>query len=202
MDYLILYARVRLRIISICAFWDGFATNLMKTLIICPALNKHGLVRLIMCVSLCVRLCISTPLHGSAGNCVGIFYGPQRVAWATWFVCARLRALCECVHCTHARVHIVLDGFSPKLMETCLGSQKLALHAWFSRARFRVHTTCMRMHACTHIHAGMHSHIFGRINSKIGGNIPLYHGLHNFYMRACMYTLCTHHQIQILLFIK
>jgi hypothetical protein len=47
MDYLILYARLRVRTISIYAFWDGFATNLVKTLIICLALNGHGLVCLI-----------------------------------------------------------------------------------------------------------------------------------------------------------
>jgi hypothetical protein len=41
-----LYARLRVRTISICAFWDGFATNLMKTFIICTALNGHGIVAL------------------------------------------------------------------------------------------------------------------------------------------------------------
>jgi hypothetical protein len=88
-----------------------------------------------------------------------------------FFMCAH--ATSRTTH-THAFEH---DGFSPKLMETFLGSQKLARHNWLLRARLRVH-------------AFVRSHIFGSIRSKSGGNM---HVLHAFYVRACMCTLCAHY---------
>jgi hypothetical protein len=45
---------------------------------------------------------------------------------------------------------------------------------------------------CTHMHAFVRSHIFGRNSSKIGENIPL-RGLHAFYVRTCVCTLCAHY---------
>jgi hypothetical protein len=69
-------------------------------------------------------------------------------------------------------------------METYLGSQKRARHNLCLCAHLRVHA--MRVRAC------VRSHIFGRISSKIGENIPL-RGLHAFYVRTCVCTICAHY---------
>jgi hypothetical protein len=44
------------------------------------------------------------------------------------YVRACVRALCTCVYCTQTSVLMFLDGFSPNLEKTFLGSQKLAWH--------------------------------------------------------------------------
>jgi hypothetical protein len=53
------------------------------------------------------------------------------------YVRACVRALGACVHFTHAHVCTLLNIFSPKLVETFLGSQKRARHNLFLRARLR-----------------------------------------------------------------
>jgi hypothetical protein len=144
-----------------------------------------------VCLCLCVRPCVSTPLHGSARNFVGIVYWSQRVAWATLFLRARLRACARrVVHFTHARVCTLLNIFSPKLVETFLGSQKRARHNVCLRT---CALACARnARGCTRMRACVRSNIFGGIRSQICENITL-HVLHAFYVRTCVCTLCTHY---------
>jgi hypothetical protein len=133
-----------------------------------------------VCVCLCVRLCVSTPMHGSAGNFVGIVYGSQRVAWATLFVRARLRACAGRMRALHActRMHIIEHILSK------IGGDItwVARHNLFLRARYA--------RGCTHMRACVRLNFVGRIIcSKLGENIPL-RGLHAFYVRTCVWTLC------------
>jgi hypothetical protein len=81
----------------------------------------------------------------------------------------------------------VLDGFPPKLVETFLGLQKFVWHTWHICMCARRCTLCTPMCAFA---------LFGRIHSKIGGNISL-QMLHAFCVctlhnaRACTACMCT-----------
>jgi hypothetical protein len=76
--------------------------------------------------------------------------------WATCILRTHLRmhtmhAPRACVHCTHVRAHTLLDGFSPKLMETYLGSQERARHNWFVCVRLRVNAMRVGARTCAHV---------------------------------------------------
>jgi hypothetical protein len=81
-------------------------------------------------------------------------------AWATCISRAHvrvytMRALRESMHCTHHCTHVrartLLDGFSPTLVDTFLGSQKLACLTLFLRARLRLHVMHVRARTCAHV---------------------------------------------------
>jgi hypothetical protein len=102
-------------------------------------------------------------------------------------VCTLMRTLCACVHCTHniyiyARSHILGQTLSKLLRVTKSYMGYLIITCALACARYA--------HTCTHMRACVHSHIFGCIRSKFGGDFPL-HGLHDFY--TCVCTLCTHY---------
>jgi hypothetical protein len=81
----------------ILTFWDGFAPNLVKTLIICPALNGHGLVSIN--VTVFSKRTQKTFLRGSF--CIS-GYNTDVLAYT------RTHArTCACTHTrTHANVYI------------------------------------------------------------------------------------------------
>jgi hypothetical protein len=80
-----------------------------------------------VCVCVCVRSCVSTPLQGSTWNCVGIFYGSQRVAW-DFYVRACVRTL--------------LEGFSPFAHFLTYSLQNVWIHP----------SACATLHACARSH--------------------------------------------------
>jgi hypothetical protein len=90
------------------------------------------------------------------------------------FVCPAMR-----FH-TVARIRLKLCGNSLRVTESCMGYFILSARLRACARRVRAHHACARMHIIEHI------------RSKVGGDIPL-HGLHDFYMRTCVCTLCVHY---------
>jgi hypothetical protein len=117
-------------------------------------INVHGKIDVYVCACVCT-LCAW--VHAHARMCAFAHFWtyslnkwwkhPSACATYAFYVCTCVCTLCARVYCTHVRAHTLLDGFSPKLMETFLGSQKLARHTWCLRARLRVYT--MRVGART-----------------------------------------------------
>jgi hypothetical protein len=73
-------------------------------------------------------------------------------ACATCFLRAHLcvytmRTLCACLHYTHVRAHTLLNGLSPKLMETFLGSKNLGIIDFYVRACVCILCAWVRAHA-------------------------------------------------------
>jgi hypothetical protein len=101
--------------------------------------NVHGII------DFYVRACVCTHIHACVRS--HIFGRIRSIMYVRTCVCT----LCACVHCTHVRAHTLLDGFSPKLMETYLGSQKRARHNWFVCARLSVHAMRVGARTCAHV---------------------------------------------------
>jgi hypothetical protein len=66
-----------------------------------------------------------------------------------YFIC--MCALGTGVHFTHACICTLLNIYSPKLVETFLGSQKRARHNLFLSARLREHTMRVDARTCAHV---------------------------------------------------
>jgi hypothetical protein len=89
-----------------------------------------------------MRACVRSHIFGRISYKIGENIPLRRLH--AFYVRTYVCTLCACVHCTHVRAHTLLDGFSPKLTKTFLGSQKLARHAC-------VCTLCAWMHARAHV---------------------------------------------------
>jgi hypothetical protein len=134
-----------------------------------------------MCVGArtCAHVCVRTFLDLLAPTLVKTSLSVGYMHFTSALACAHYARACTArILYIYARSHILGQTLSKllRVTESCMG------YLIFTCALACVHYA----HACTHMRACVHSHIFGCIRSKFGGDIPL-HGLHNFY--TCVFTL-------------
>jgi hypothetical protein len=190
----------------VCTLLNIFSPKLVETFLGSQKRARHNLFLCARYARGCTHMCACVRSH-ILGRIRSKICDITLRGLHAFYVCT----LCACVHCMHVRTHTLLDGFSPKLMEIYLGSQKRARHDCFLCARLRVHALRVGARTCAHVcvrtflnvlaptlvktclsvgymhfvcahyartmrvralHACARSHIFGRILSKIDGDIP------------------------------
>jgi hypothetical protein len=153
------YARAcTARMCALTHYWTGFSPKLMETYLGSQKRVRHNLF-----LRACLRVhAMRVDAHARMCTFAHFWRYSLNNLWkhhsacATCFLRAHLRvhtmhALCACVHCTYVRAHTLLDGFSPKLMETYLGSQKRAQHNGCVCAHLRVHAMCVGARTLSYI---------------------------------------------------
>jgi hypothetical protein len=122
-----------------------------------------------VCVSVSVRLYVSTFLNGSSPNLEGTFYGSWHVPWAIYVLCARNVRARACVlsmrTCVHSLIsERILSTFAEDILWLTLSGKDYVLFIFTHRAH-----VCERV--CASARVIKRLLIYGRIIFKFAVNI-------------------------------